>query len=169
MRLFGLRLDVIIIVFLIFFVAIFALRLLLNYYLITKPLEALLIKAELLDYSFDKTKLTLVWDGKKPNKIIELLQEKPVKKRFKEIELILCTEDSLELWQEEELIIREAIRNNQYYTALIRLREFDEDAKIILYEDYLYVSMLNQGQLYSLREEKDVSLRLISKVVTANE
>ncbi len=169
MRFFDLRINVIILAFVIFFLAIFSVRLLLNHFLVNKPLESLLNKANLIDYSYKKDQLTLVWDGKNPKQLIDLLTEKPIEKRFTEVILVLEAKDDLSIWQQEELIIAEGIKNKQYYTAAMRLNELNDRAKVFFYDNYLYVSLLDQGQLYSLENEEIVPIRLISKVVAENE
>ena len=169
MRLFDLRINVIILAFIAIFLAIFSVRLLLDHFLINKPIESLLNQANLIAYSYTKDQLTLVWDGKNPWPLIDLLKEKPIEKRFNEVVLVLEVKENYSIWQQEELIIVEGIKNKQYYTATKRLKELNENAQVILCDNYLYVSLLDQGQLYSLENEEIVPIRLISKVVTENE
>lgn len=168
MNLFGLKLNVLIIAFFVFFLAIFSIRFVLNYYLIDRPLTSMLEQIEFLEYEIDKEKLTIFWEGQNPEKLIELLEHKSIKKRFTEVCLTLQvkTENEIDLWQEEALIIREGIENSQYYTAFERLKKLDPQVKMIVFESYLYVNLLGKGQLYELN---GASIRLISKVVALDE
>ncbi|HOL13198.1 MAG TPA: hypothetical protein PLD61_02400 [Bacillota bacterium] len=170
MKWLGLKVEVILISFAVVFLVIFLGQMLLNRYLVTRPLDELLDQMSLIDYEIEDRKLTLVWDGKNPEQIVELIEKKQVARRFGEIVLLLKVEHDIDLWQEGELIAREAIKTHEYYTALERLRKLDEQAKIAIFADnYLYVSFLGQGQLYMLGDVQDSPIRLVSKVVHENE
>src|SRR5690554_5805206 len=141
MKRLGLKVEVILISFAVVFLVIFLGQMLLNRYLVTRPLDELLDQMSLIDYEIEDRKLTLVWDGKNPEQIVELIEKKQVARRFGEIVLLLKVEHDIDLWQEGELIAREAIKTHEYYTALERLRKLDEQAKIAIFADnYLYVS-----------------------------
>ncbi|MDD2431908.1 MAG: hypothetical protein PHD88_06335 [Firmicutes bacterium] len=170
MKPFGLKIEVVLISFAIVFLVIFAGQLLLNHYLVNRPLDRMLSEMSLLDYEIEDGKLTLIWDGKNPEQIVDFIEKKPVHKRFDEVFLLLKIDKHLNLWQEEELIIREGIKKSQYYTALERLRHLDNQAEVVIFEDnYLYVSFLDQGQLYALEDVQYSPIRFISKVVADNE
>lgn len=164
MQIFGLRLNVILIVFLLVFLAIFSVRVIITHFIVNKPLDTLLTNANLESYTYEKDRLELVWDGENPQKIIDLLENKPIQKRFVEAILVLEVKENQELWQDAELIIREGLANKEYYTALSRLRAIDSKAQMVILNDYLYVQFLGEGQLYLLTEAP-LRPRLISKVV----
>ena len=169
MKRLGLKVEVVLISFAVVFLVIFLGQMLLNRYLVTRPLDELLDQMSLIDYEIEDRKLTLVWDGKNPEQIVELIEKKQVARRFGEIVLLLKVEHDIDLWQEGELIAREAIKRTST-TLPLRGSELDEQAKIAIFADnYLYVSFLGQGQLYMLGDVQDSPIRLVSKVVHENE